>query len=346
MSPLRLAPNLVEHFYLGGPRIAELRGVELDSDRQPEEWVAATVSRFGETSDGLARTLDGALLRDQVAADPVAWLGEAGAAARRTGASDTGVLVKLLDAGQRLPVHVHPDRAFAARHLDCPYGKTEAWYVVGSAPDAAVHLGWTEDLDPEELAARRDEQDSDWMLARMHRVPVRAGDGILVPAGTAHAIGAGVFVVEAQEPTDLSIVLEWSVTTSTRDESHLGLGFDTAMAAVTHAALDPAALAALAVHIPGDRTATEPMPYLPPAAAPFFRVDLLAPPDGAGAGPVEAGFAAVVLLDGAGALVSSVGSVPVDRGTTLAVPAAYGTWSARGPVRIVVVRPAAPGGAA
>ena len=60
------------------------------------------------------------------------------------------------------------------------------------------------------------------MLDHLHRLPVRAGDGILVPAGQPHAIGAGVFVVEAQEPTDFSILLEWSVTTATREESHLG----------------------------------------------------------------------------------------------------------------------------
>src|SRR5206468_12724416 len=67
------------------------------------------------------------------------------------------------------------DRAFATRHLDCPYGKTEAWFVLEAEPDAAVHLGWREDVDPAELAERRDRQDSAWMLSRMNRVPVRAG---------------------------------------------------------------------------------------------------------------------------------------------------------------------------
>ena len=153
---------------------------------------------------------------------PAGWLG-AGAAGRFT-PGDTGMLVKLLDAGQRLPVHVHPDRAFARSHLQCPYGKTEAWLVLDADPGSAVYLGWRDDVDPDELAARRDAQDGAWMLARMHRIEVRRGDGILVPAGTVHAIGEGVFVLEAQEPTDFSILLEWSVTTETRDGSHLGLG--------------------------------------------------------------------------------------------------------------------------
>jgi len=338
LTPVPLAPNLVEHFYRGGPEIARLRGVELPSDHSPEEWVAATVSRMGEGTVGLARTADGDLLRDLVADDPVGWLGSEAARTRRTGDADTGVLVKLLDAGDRLPVHVHPDRAFAARHLDCPYGKTEAWHILSAQPGAVVHLGWTEDLDPAELADRRDAQDSDWLLARMHRVPVRAGDGILVPAGQAHAIGAGVFLVEAQEPTDLSIVLEWSVTTSTRDESHLGLGFETAMTAVSHAALAPDELDALRRHVPLGRTDPMPQSCLPEAADPFFSLDVVAPPEG-GSCPVPSGFAAVVVLEGDGELLSEDGTVAVSAGGTYAVPAGFGDWQARGALRLVLARP-------
>ena len=213
MTPLRLAPNLVDHFYAGGARIAALRGIVATSTHQPEEWLGSTVSRADDNVVGLALSEDGRLLRDLVAADPLGWRG--------TGPwpgipdHDTGLLLKLLDAGQRLPVHVHPDRAFAATHLACPYGKTEAWYVLDADPGAAIHLGWTEDVDPDELVRRIDAQDGEWMLSRMHRVEVRPGDGVLVPAGQVHAIGAGVFVAEVQEPTDFSIVLEWSVTTST-----------------------------------------------------------------------------------------------------------------------------------
>ena len=147
MMPARLAPNLIDHFYAGGARIAALRGIATTSTHQPEEWLGATVARAGDNVVGLASTADGTLLRAQVAADPAAWRGVGpwpGIAD-----SDTGLLLKLLDAGQRLPVHVHPDRAFATAHLACPYGKTEAWYVLDADPDAAVYLGWVDDLDPD-----------------------------------------------------------------------------------------------------------------------------------------------------------------------------------------------------
>jgi len=329
VKPAHLRPNLVDHFYRGGAKIAALRGLAAAGERQPEEWIAATVSRFGGGDTGLARTLDGDLLRDLVAADPVGWLGQ-----EPPIGGDTGVLAKLLDAGQRLPVHVHPDRAFARSHLGCPYGKTEAWLVLDADPGAAVYLGWTCDVDPGELAQRRDVQDGDWMLERMHRIEVRRGDGILVPAGTVHAIGAGAFILEAQEPTDLSILLEWSVTTETREGSHLGLGFDTAMRAVDHRRLTPARLRELTSHVDLDRTAGA--SCLVAKADPFFRIDVV----GAGR-PVAAGFAAVVVLAGDGMLRGSDGSVAVGAGQALAVPAGFGDWTVEASARVLLARPGA-----
>ncbi|KAA1424680.1 phosphoheptose isomerase [Mumia zhuanghuii] len=334
-TPQLLQPNLVHHFYAGGARIAALRGLP-PVERCPEEWVGATVSRAGSDDVGLARTVDGDLVRDLVAADPDGWVGAVPTdGSALTG--DTGILLKLLDAGQRLPVHVHPDRAFASRHLDCPYGKTEAWLVLDASGDGAVYLGWNADVDPDELAERRDAQDSEWLLSRLNRIPVRPGDGFLVPAGTPHAIGEGVFVAEVQEPTDFSILLEWSITTSTRDESHLDLGFDTAMEAVTTQGLDAAELERLTVHHDLTDRGPAPVPLLPEGGDPFFRLHLLAAR--AGERPeVPAGFAALVVLSGTG-VIEGTTSVPIGGGQSLVVPAAFGPWRLSGDARVLVARP-------
>ena len=335
MRPVALPPNLIDHFYAGGAKIAALRRIETTSTHQPEEWLAATVARAGEGTTGMSRLPDGRLLRDVVAGDPAAWTGPG---ARPAGPSDTGLLVKLLDAGQRLPVHVHPDRAFATRHLDCPYGKTEAWYVLDATGDGAVYVGWTDDVDRDELARRRDAQDSDWMLAHLNRVEVQPGDGVLVPAGTAHALGEGVFVAEVQEPTDFSIVLEWAVTTSGREDSHLGLGFETVMPAVDHNRLSPGRLAQLRRHSDPRSAGSVPVSALPREADPFFRLHLWAP-EGAETAPVPAGFAVVVVLAGDGALAGDDGTEPVAAGQVLAVPAGFGDWRVVGGARLLVARP-------
>jgi mannose-6-phosphate isomerase len=268
--------------------------------------------------------------------NPIGWLGSADGPA-----GDNGILVKLLDPAQRLPVHVHPDRAFARSHLGCPYGKTEAWFVLAtSGEQPSVWLGFSEDVDPDELSRRVEAQDSEWMLSRMNRIDVRPGDGILVPAGTAHAIGDGVFVAEVQEPSDFSILLEWSVTTATREESHLDLGMPLALSATNHRAFPAAELAALVVHTSPDSTGAAPLRLLDDAADPFFRLDLLAPAPGT-APSVPAGFAVAVVLEGAGVVQSPSGSLAITRGQVLAVPSGFGPWAVSGEVRVLACRPGA-----
>jgi mannose-6-phosphate isomerase len=331
MKPVKLAPNLVDHFYAGGSKIASLRGIETSSDHQPEEWIAATVARADKWPIGLARTADGAVLRELVADDPTSWVGA------DVPDGDTGVLFKLLDAGQRLPVHVHPDRRFATDHLHCPYGKTESWFVLDASDDAAVYLGWREDVDPDELARRREAQDGAWMLEHLHRIEVASGDGIVVPAGTVHAIGAGVLVAEVQEPTDLSIVLEWSVTTSGREDSHLGLGFDAVTPAISHDRLGPDRLDALRTHVdPGSRADTL-QSCLAAEADPFFRLHLAAP--STDQVRVDTGFAAAIVLEGHGSLEWDSSSLEIGPGDALAVPASLGPWSLSGAVSVLVARP-------
>jgi mannose-6-phosphate isomerase len=332
---------VIDHFYLGGALLADLRGVDLPTPRRPEEWVAATVHRADDQVAGLSRLADGKLFADRVAADRMGWTGSSHPP-EGAGEADTGLLVKLLDAGQRLPVHVHPTRAFARNHLHSCYGKTEAWFVLGvTGEDPAVWVGWREDVDPAELADRVDAQDSDWMLGRLNKITVRPGDGIVVPAGQPHAIGAGVFVVEVQEPTDFSILLEWSVTTAGRDESHLDLGLEVALAAVDHHATGPEALAAIRHHVDVGQRGDQLLRALPEPADPYFRLDLVSPLD-AGV-TVAAGFAVVIVLDGRGALrwrTDGGGEqVQLGRGQAWAVPAGLGDWSLHDPVSAVVCRP-------
>lgn len=341
LQPILLPPNIIDHYYRGGRHIADLRGVPQPHPFRPEEWLAATSPRAGHRQLGLSRTADGVLLSELIAANRWNWMGVNTAP---HGPGDNGLLVKLLDAGQRLPVHVHPDRSFAAAHLGCPYGKTEAWYVLATdalSGDAgpSVWLGWTDDIDPDELGRRVDAQDGAWMLARMHRVAVRPGDGILVPGGTAHAIGAGVFVAEVQEPTDQSILLEWSITTSSREESHLGLGFSTALQAVDRHAFSDERLHSVIRHgDPADRGPTL-AALLPEEADPFFRLAKAAPSNGCSV-TVPAGFAVALVTEGNGQIVGSR-PVPVSRGQVLAVPYGFGDWQVQGDLQVLVCRPGA-----
>ena len=211
MRAERLLPTRVYRFYRGGALIGNLRGEPEEDDVFPEDWIGSVTLAGNpgrdDPEEGLSRLADGRLLRDAVEADPIAWLGEEHVA--RFGTS-TGLLVKLLDAAERLPVHAHPDRAFAREAFGSPFGKTEAWIVLDTRDEEAeVWVGLREPVEPERYLEWIVEQDVDRLLGSLNRIPVRAGDVVYVPAGVPHALGAGLLIAELQEPTDFSLLCEW-----------------------------------------------------------------------------------------------------------------------------------------
>jgi mannose-6-phosphate isomerase len=118
-------------------------------------------------------------------------------------ATRSNLLVKYLFTSQRLSVQVHPDDE-AARRQGWPCGKDEAWYILEAEPDAVIGLGLRRKVTRDELkAAARDgsiEELIDWR-------PVKAGDSFFSPAGTIHAIGGGLSLIEVQQNVDATLRL-------------------------------------------------------------------------------------------------------------------------------------------
>jgi mannose-6-phosphate isomerase len=118
-------------------------------------------------------------------------------------APSPALLLKLLFTSEPLSVQVHPDDAFA-RSIGLPNGKTEAWYILSAAPEARVAVGLKRHLTPQELRASI----RDGSIASLTQWrPVVKGDIIFVPAGTIHAIGAGIVLAEIQQHSDVTFRL-------------------------------------------------------------------------------------------------------------------------------------------
>ncbi len=194
ITPQKLASNQFDHFYKGGYRIGALRNGP-GGPMRPEEWIGSMTTRFGEKTMGLSTLSDGSYLRDSVIANPEQWLGSEHL--NIFGAS-TELLMKLLDPDQRLPVHYHPNRKFAKEHLSLKHGKTEAWIILEAPAGASVGLGFGKEMSKPDVSKMVDARDSDGLLASLQKFEVKAGDTVFVPAGTTHAIGAGIFVLELQ----------------------------------------------------------------------------------------------------------------------------------------------------
>ena len=121
----KLKPNRVRRTYLGGDRIDAFTGFAPPEDGalRPEDWMASTTTAFNGTTEiegeGLGQIADGRFVRDVV--------------------GDLPILVKLLDADERLVIQAHPTVPFARARMNSPVGKTECWYFLpGTAPDACV----------------------------------------------------------------------------------------------------------------------------------------------------------------------------------------------------------------
>lgn len=336
MRPVVLPPNAVPRFYKGGPAIAALRGSEPVGDHVPEDWIGSMTTVFGEKELGLSRLPDGRLLRDAAAADPIAFFGPDHRA--RHGA-DPALLVKLLDAGERLPVHVHPNGRFAREALGSPYGKTEAWLVIDTpGAGATVGVGFREDLTAETLAQWVHDQDRQALRDALNHVTVRPNDAIFVPAGVPHAIAEGVLIVELQEPSDLSILLEWQGFAKgggDGDEATLGLGWEVAVGCVELSRRDPGQLRG------GRGEDNQGVTSLLPAEAdPFFRAERV---EAAPAAKLERGFVILVVTEGVGALHSEGGEpLGIGRGDTVLVPWGAGACRLEGDLVALACRPPAP----
>jgi len=240
-SPIVLAPNRVWRFYQGGRMIETLQRTPSPKDSHfPEEWVGSTVQasnpceHFRE-GEGLAVVSKGlsspVTLKDIMSAFPEEMLGTAHVSKH---GSNSALLVKLLDAAIRLIIHAHPNKDFAKKHLHSCFGKTEAWFVLETRPEVEnpyVLIAFKEEVNQSQYTDILKRQDLETMIKMMHRVPVKAGDVVYVKPGVPHAIGEGIFMVELQEPTDFSIILEQKSDAYTfrEEECYLGLSPELAL---------------------------------------------------------------------------------------------------------------------
>jgi len=110
------------------------------------------------------------------------------------------LLIKLLFPREKLSVQVHPDDALA-RSLGQPRGKTECWYVLSADPGASVMVGFAEEITPAQV---RDAITAGTLEQKLRSISVKAGDMVYVPAGTVHAIGPGMVVLETQQTSDVT----------------------------------------------------------------------------------------------------------------------------------------------
>ena len=188
LIPLSLRPAGKGYIW-GGERLKKEYNKSLDISPLAETWECSV------HPDGMSvitgGPFDGLTLKEVLADNPV-FLG--------TKSAEMPILIKFIDAAADLSIQVHPDDSYAKEHEN-DNGKTEFWYVLDAEPGAELIYGFEHPMDRDILRRAIDEGRLEDML---HHIPVKRGDVFLVNAGTVHAIGRGVMIVEVQESSNLT----------------------------------------------------------------------------------------------------------------------------------------------
>lgn len=234
---LKVSETRVWRTYTGGKRIDQWHGrIQAVDGDCPEDWVASTVKATNPgreaVEEGLSHVLnhpEHPTLKAVLESAPDAWFGTAHASVL---GAQAGVLVKLIDSAERLTIQVHPDKQYAKEIFHSDYGKTESWYILGgdsvNGEPPCVYLGFKPGTTRELWQEVFDQQDIPRMLGCLHKIPVKTGDAFFIEGGVPHAIGAGCFLAEVQEPTDYTMRTELVTPAGLRihdKQCHQGVGY-------------------------------------------------------------------------------------------------------------------------
>jgi len=236
---IQILPTRVFRIYRGGYLLEKFRGIKNPKDSDyPEDWVLSTVKAiqpYGISDESISKIkiingIDN--LEALIKHFPKDILGKG--YVKKFGHS-LNILVKLLDSSIRLPLQTHPSKIFSQKYLNSNFGKAEAWYILAtrkiSKENPYVLIGFKPGINKDMMRKLVEKQDIKGMISFMHKVEVKPGDAIFIAPGIPHAIGEGIFMIETQEPTDFSILVEKKIGTHILKEKdcHIGLGWDKAL---------------------------------------------------------------------------------------------------------------------
>jgi mannose-6-phosphate isomerase len=302
LYPLRFQPVLKRAIW-GGRRLQSVLGKSLPpGDDYAESW--EVVDRADQQSIVSVGPLAGVTLGQLVATRGPELLGRHHPQARFP------LLLKFLDAADRLSLQVHPDDARAALLEPPDLGKTETWVVLEAAPGSLIYAGLKPGID---RAALERELARGTCEACFHAFQPRVGDCIFLPAGTVHAIGGGLLIAELQQASDCTFRLfDWNRVGT--DGNPRRLHIDEALEVIDFAA--------------GPVTPQTPAPTNQPYVSRLVACDKFVLDrwtfDSSRKLPLEDACRLLIVLEGSVSIPGDMSSRPLGKGDTVFLPAVLG----------------------
>lgn len=317
LMPLKLHPCYKEYLW-GGHRL------RTDYHKSDAPDVTAESWELAQRTEGVS-AVEGGALAGETLEQLAEWDQTAFWGSRCAGMEAFPLLVKLIDAQKDLSVQVHPADGTALRDRG-EAGKAEMWYIVDCGADAAIYLGFSRQLTPEELRRRA----ADGTICQvLNRVPVKKGDTFFIQPGTIHAICAGVLVAEIQQNSNTTFrVYDYQRRDAAGNLRPLHLE---RAAAVLHYA--PSAAGACR---PLSVTEREGCTEETLCTCPYFTVERLDIRTCAALhGPGDS-FRHLLCVEGEGAIVHGGVRYPLRQGDSYLLPAALGDCGVEGRCRVLL----------
>lgn len=314
MNPFELLPPIKDYIW-GGTRLREEYGKRSDAGRLAESW-ELSCHKDGQSiiADG---EYSGKTLSYYIAENPSALGTDCGKF------KDFPVLIKLIDARDKLSVQVHPDDSYAQR-VEGEYGKTEMWYIIDCEEGAELIYGFRRKLTKDEFR-RAIEKNS--LLDEVKRVKVKKGDVFFIEPGTLHAIGEGILIAEIQQNSNTTYrVYDYGRTGADGNprELHIEKALD-----VTK--LSPARPCKLQKSVELDGRTVQLL-----ADCEYFTVSKHEIKAQSRLCADTRSFNHVLVIDGEGALVSDNSRIALKKGSSVFVPAGTGAYDIKGKITVLV----------
>ena len=235
------------------------------------------------------------------------------------------LLIKLIDARDRLSVQVHPDDEYACR-VEHDQGKTEMWYVVDAAEGAEIIYGLAQGISREDFRRAFAEGQ---VLEGLCRVPVKAGETYFIPSGMIHAIGDGCLIGEIQQNSDLTYRV-YDYDRRGADGKLRELHVDKALDVIrpfSEAEIDAVRFSRAPRYHEGECL----------AACPYFEVRRLETAGGAVSVDVDASsFRHLLCIGGEGEILHDGVRYPITRGDSFFLPAGMGRCTLEGALSVLI----------
>ncbi len=319
MEILSLYPTLKETIW-GGRTLIDEYGFETDGDNAAEAWLLSC------HKDGPSFVLNGEY-KGMTLQEVIEKEGRECLGTNNKDIKDFPVLIKIIDARDKLSVQVHPDDDYAWKYEN-ENGKTEAWYVLKCDKGASLIYGVNHDMKRDEFASAIE---NGTLLDDVNIVEVKPGDVVFIPSGMLHAIGEGILLAEVQQSSNSTYrVFDYNRRDKNGNlrELHVKKAVDVVNLGVT--AVD------FSCEGEPQKTGDAEKTYL--TGCEYFKMISVTVSGEYEDNADEKSFVSLLVLDGEGKIITENNEIALRKGTSIFIPADFGKYKVSGNLQMLETR--------